>query len=389
MVIDPSGNVGIGTTTPQERLHVVGNVAVSANNQLIARYTNPSMNYAASLAWGSLQLGNNGANYIIAGRTTPGGSLLFITDNTNDFRYTDVPSGKEVMRLTETGNVGIGTTSPLDKLSLGYGDSLSLNADDSAQTTRLRWRYQGGEYAWIERAHSSGDMVFGVDATERMRIHDGNVGIGTTSPGAKLDVNGDLRCRTDFIMRADAAPANQKAWRQYVDSATYYMATLNDNNANENIFFRVSRSGQAVSTVTFMQGNLGIGTTSPSARLEVVGEAKATVFTPTSDRNAKENFSSIDNKSVLEKVAALPITRWNFKELPGAEHIGPMAQDFYAAFGVGPDDKHIATVDADGVAFAAIQGLHEIVKEKDAEIQELKTRLERLEQIIAKNGSKD
>jgi peptidoglycan hydrolase CwlO-like protein len=71
-----------------------------------------------------------------------------------------------------------------------------------------------------------------------------------------------------------------------------------------------------------------------------------------------------------------------------------MAQDFYAAFGTGADDKHIAVVDESGVALAAIQGLNQKVEEqsaqmkaKDAEIQELKTRLEKLEQVInAKNG---
>jgi hypothetical protein len=66
-------------------------------------------------------------------------------------------------------------------------------------------------------------------------------------------------------------------------------------------------------------------------------------------------------------------------------HIGPMAQDFYAAFQVGPDDKHITMVDADGVAFAAIQGLNEIVKEQSAELadktKEIETLKKRLDQV--------
>ena len=69
-----------------------------------------------------------------------------------------------------------------------------------------------------------------------------------------------------------------------------------------------------------------------------------------------------------------------------------MAQDFYAAFNVGPDDKHIATVDADGVALAAIQGLNQKVEEqlkaKNAEIEELKQRLATLEMFIFKNNQK-
>ena len=51
----------------------------------------------------------------------------------------------------------------------------------------------------------------------------------------------------------------------------------------------------------------------------------------------------------MEKVVALPLSSWNYKADTATRHVGPMAQDFYAAFNVGPDDKHIATVDADGL----------------------------------------
>jgi hypothetical protein len=64
-------------------------------------------------------------------------------------------------------------------------------------------------------------------------------------------------------------------------------------------------------------------------------------------------------------------------------HIGPTAQDFYAAFGVGEDNTHISTVDADGVALAAIQGLYRIVQEKDAEIAALKAENSTQQQQIA------
>ena len=59
-----------------------------------------------------------------------------------------------------------------------------------------------------------------------------------------------------------------------------------------------------------------------------------------------------------------------------------MAQEFYAAFGLGKDDKHISTVDADGVALAAIQGLYTLLKEKDSLINQLKSQLSTLEQRI-------
>ncbi|HPA20884.1 MAG TPA: tail fiber domain-containing protein [Verrucomicrobiae bacterium] len=94
-----------------------------------------------------------------------------------------------------------------------------------------------------------------------------------------------------------------------------------------------------------------------------------------SDRNAKENFIPVEARAILEKVAAMPVTTWNMKtQDPSIRHIGPMAQDFQAAFQVGEDDRHISTSDADGVTFAAIKGLYDLVQEKDAEIARLTTR---------------
>jgi len=102
----------------------------------------------------------------------------------------------------------------------------------------------------------------------------------------------------------------------------------------------------------------------------------------TSDRNLKRDFSEVNSRSVLEKVAQLPIQTWTYKNDPGTRHIGPMAQNFYAAFGVGPDDKHIATVDADGVALAAIQGLDQKLEETRAENADLKAQLAELKQLV-------
>ena len=86
-----------------------------------------------------------------------------------------------------------------------------------------------------------------------------------------------------------------------------------------------------------------------------------------SDRNAKENFKPVNARAVLDKVAALPVSTWNYKaQTNGVRHIGAMAQDFKRAFGVGETDTGINTVDADGIALAAIQGLNQIVQEKDA-----------------------
>src|SRR5439155_1451868 len=83
-------------------------------------------------------------------------------------------------------------------------------------------------------------------------------------------------------------------------------------------------------------------------------------WTTLSDRSSKTNFAAVNAPELLERVARLPIQTWNYKAQKEAiRHIGPTAQDFAAAFHVGEDDKHIATVDEGGVALAAIQGLNQ------------------------------
>jgi hypothetical protein len=100
---------------------------------------------------------------------------------------------------------------------------------------------------------------------------------------------------------------------------------------------------------------------------------KGSQWTSLSDRNAKENFGTVDAREVLAKLAVMPIETWNYKAQDASiRHMGPMAQDFYAAFGLGEDKLGIGTMDADGVAFAALKGLYELVKEKEGVIEQLK-----------------
>jgi len=92
-----------------------------------------------------------------------------------------------------------------------------------------------------------------------------------------------------------------------------------------------------------------------------------------SDRNMKANFASVDGLDILNALAGVPIQTWNYTtQDAGIRHIGPIAQDFRAAFGVGENATTISTVDAQGVALAAIQGLYTLVQEKDAQIVALR-----------------
>jgi hypothetical protein len=110
-------------------------------------------------------------------------------------------------------------------------------------------------------------------------------------------------------------------------------------------------------------------------------------FNNNSDRNAKQDFAPVSATQILEQVSRLPLSEWSYKIDADTRHIGPMAQDFYAAFNVGTDEKHIAPIDEGGVALAAIQGLNQKVEVKsekaESEIQQLKTENAELKQRLA------
>jgi hypothetical protein len=127
------------------------------------------------------------------------------------------------------------------------------------------------------------------------------------------------------------------------------------------------------------------GATTAGVRLSPGGGAWGTL----SDRKAKENFAPVDQREILDKVTALPMATWNYKTQDASvRHIGPTAQDFRGAFEVGEDEETITTVDADGVALAAIQGLNQKLErqleERDSRIATLEKAVAELKELIRK-----
>jgi hypothetical protein len=194
------------------------------------------------------------------------------------------------------------------------------------------------------------------------------------------------------------------------DGSMYVNATGNNNTALGQFALKNSVSGSSNIAIGYSSGtnlstgnnNIDIGNTGSPAdtgiiRIGTAGTHSATyiagaLYNP-SDRNLKENFASVNAQEVLIKVASLPLQVWNYKQdNPNTRHIGPMAQDFSAAFSVGADDKHIATVDESGVALAAIKGLYQqLLAEKQGNKAKAKkiSNLEReLATIKAKLGLK-
>lgn len=106
-----------------------------------------------------------------------------------------------------------------------------------------------------------------------------------------------------------------------------------------------------------------------------------------SDRNIKDNFQSVNEDEILERVSQMPVEYWTYTDREhGVRHIGPMAQDFHAAFNVGGSDRFIHNVDANGVNLASIKALYKRLQEKDEEIAALEADLKAIKEKLGLLG---
>lgn len=146
-------------------------------------------------------------------------------------------------------------------------------------------------------------------------------------------------------------------------------------------------SNQAVTSLNGLTGQLTLAAGSGIV-LDTTGNTLTISAASTSDRNVKTDFGEVDSQGILAKLVGLPIESWRYtNEVSDIRHIGPMAQDFKAAFGLGHTDKYIGTVDEEGVALAAIQALNQKLqqqdKEKDGQIESLKEQNQMLEKRLS------
>ena len=155
------------------------------------------------------------------------------------------------------------------------------------------------------------------------------------------------------------ARANHDGAFVWADSNDFDFSSLSANT------FRVRATGGA----RFFTAIDGAGNPTTSAFL---GPGSGT-WADLSDRDSKVEPDPVDPRAVLERLAGIPIQTWSYiSEDPSIRHMGPTAQDFRAAFGLGVSERHITTVDADGVALAAIQGLYQLLRESDASVDALR-----------------
>jgi hypothetical protein len=197
-----------------------------------------------------------------------------------------------------------------------------------------------------------------------------------------------------------------QTWDVAGNEANFFVRDLT---SGSRLPFRI-RPGAPTSSIDIAaSGNVGIGTASPQQKLHVAGngqldgnlQVNGSVqvegrVTELSDMNAKQDFKSVDGQRVLLRLRGVPILTWRYRaDASGVRHMGPTAQDFFAAFGLGQDERHIAPLDANGVTLAAVQELDRTVQARDAQIAtlerqnaELSERLARLERIVANLDTK-
>jgi hypothetical protein len=255
-------------------------------------------------------------------------------------------------------NLGSDAHGGTNNIALGF---LAGNAFDTDESSNI-------DIGNVGVRGENGVIRIGTEGIQNSTFLVGNVGINEASPSGALHITGPTNAPPDGVGSSDNGLVLGTTGTSGYKWIQSYGGPLVLNGPGNNV---------------------GIGNSSPS-HLLVVGTGGAycdgTSWVNGSDRNSKRDFAAISAREVLDKLSAIPITEWQYKVSPdGVRHIGPMAQDFHAAFGLnGGDDKHISTVDEGGVALAAIQGLNEKLETDNAELkQENKLLAKRLDELEA------
>ena len=253
--IDSSGNVGIGTSSPSTNLE-------------IAEASTPKIRFSRT-----------GAYYWDIGHTN------------SDFQF-ESQTGGVIMHMNFDGNVGIGTTSPSTNLDISSSGDATINLKASGQSNGLQLSQLTADGGSSISATNNNYLKFSTNATERMRIDSsGNVGIGTSSPTQTLHIlNGtssgglieyDGQSNSEFGLRIQSNISGGNFESDFVNGTTALLDLFANSSTVSGGDLLVART-QSATPVLLVKGNgkVGIGTSSPSANLNVVDSRNATETEP-------------------------------------------------------------------------------------------------------------